>query len=171
MALWQSALTSIRAEWGQVSDDERAWIAAAVQEIATLQRRLQQLVDDAGGAEACRDCAGECCGHGTFHVTLVNILAHFIQGIDLPRPDFSRSCPWMGARGCVFPPAVRPFNCITFNCEPIDAGLPPSEVVAIEARLRDLYTAFDKRYDGSSLRGLLNRPADWSGPYLARRSL
>jgi len=170
-ARWQSTLAAIRCEWDRLAPVEHDWIVAAVGEIADLQQRLQRLVDAAGGAEACRDCAGDCCGHGTFHVTLANVLAHFVQGLDLPQPDFSHSCPWIGAAGCVFAPAVRPFNCITFNCEPIDARLPESEIVMIEARLRELYTGFDKRYHGSSLRGLLNRPADRAGPYLTRRSL
>lgn len=169
-ARWPSLLAAIRCEWERLDLAERDWVVAAVTEIAALQQRLQELVDAAGGANACRDCAGDCCGHGTFHLTLANVLAHFVQGIELPRPDFSRSCPWMGGAGCAFSPAVRPFNCITFNCESIDTRLPESEVVFIESRLRELYTGFDNRYHGSSLRGLLNRPADWSGPYLARRA-
>jgi len=169
MDLWQSVLTDLRQEWSALDADERAWVAAAVNEIAMLQQRLQDLVDAADGAAACRDCSGGCCGHGALHLTLANVLAHYAHRLELPIPDFSRGCPWLGDQGCRFAPALRPFNCITFNCEVIDSRLPAAEYAALEGRLRELYTAFDQRYHGSSLRGLLNGAAQRSGAYLARR--
>jgi len=170
MELWLSTIAAIRNEWTALDAAERAWISTAVAEIATLQQQVQNLVDAADGATICRDCAGDCCGHGAFHPTLVTVLAHLASDRDLPAADFTRSCPWLGAQGCQFLADVRPFNCVTFVCEQIDAKLPAELYADLESRLRELYTAFDRRYAGSSLRGLLNSANRRPGAYLARRA-
>jgi hypothetical protein len=59
---------------------------------------------------------------------------------------------------------------VTFVCEAIDARLPAADYAGLERQLRELYIAFDRRYTGSSLRGLLNTATVRSGGYLTRRA-
>jgi hypothetical protein len=56
--------------------------------------------------------------------------------------------------------ARRPFNCVIFLCDEVLAGLDAAQrqrAVHLEAQLRSLYEAFDRRFAGSSLHGLLIR--------------
>ncbi|MBE0599667.1 MAG: hypothetical protein IH614_20695, partial [Desulfuromonadales bacterium] len=85
---------------------------------------------------------------------------YLLPGEEPPSPDFHRTCPFLAVGGCQLPLGRRPFNCVNFLCESIDARLTAAEKVALqglESELRGLYAAFDRRYAGSSLRGLLNR--------------
>lgn len=158
--LWRSALGAVAKELPRLAAAERAWMAEQLVQIGRCQQQLQDLFAGAGGAGVCQTCAGACCERGTHHLTLVNLLAYLLAGKQPPTPDFARTCPFLGDAGCLLPATHRPFNCVTFICEPVEEGLSPAgrEVFwALERRLRALYEAFDGRYAGSSLRGLLIR--------------
>jgi len=160
--LWQQIVAQVTAELADLPRAERAWLEAQLQQVADLQMQIHALFEQATGEEICRTCRGECCGHGTFHFNLANLLGYLVGGEPLLTPDFSASCPYMGAEGCRIPAGLRPFNCVTFICEAIEDRLSAAEqerFYALERQLRQAYLAFDRRYRSSSLRGLLQNGA------------
>jgi hypothetical protein len=172
-ALWEKTILTVQNEWQALAGSEQSWIAQKLNRLMDIQRELHELVAVAEGEEICRECNGGCCGDGLYHPTLVTLLAHLINNQSLPVPDFHQSCPYLGAAGCQFLPVVRPFNCLIFICDKIEARCPEQDVgkmSLLEAELRTIYEAFDNRYTGSSLRGLMNRPLQGKLPvFLGRK--
>jgi len=169
--LWNSIVSRIDGEWQVLPVDEKRWVTDHLRTIISLQEQLHELFLAVGGDECCRTCDGECCGHGRFHPTLVNVLACLLAGHPVPQPDFERLCPYIAAAGCQFPPGLRPYNCISFICEAVEDRLDPEAKRAfyhLEGLIRAQYELFAARYAGSSLRGLLIR-GQLLPTYLARR--
>lgn len=170
--LWQQTLARIKQEVTELPAEERAWIESHLAAAAGLQEKMHGVFLAAGGEAVCADCQGLCCDRAKYHPTLVNLLHFLMPGDKPPVADFTRSCPFLGPAGCPFPAARRPFNCLTFLCERVEERLSPAECeefYAFERQLREVYLAFDRRYTGSSLRGLLNRAAGLGGrPFLDR---
>ena len=153
--LWKKITVQVRQEWQDCPESERNWIREHALKLVDLQNRLHQLFLEVGGENICRDCSGECCGHGKFHPTLANLLACFVSEHPLPEPDFEQSCPYIGAPGCMFPPGLRPFNCITFICDLVEDRLTPDDrelFYLLERELNAEYELFASRYAGGSLR-------------------
>lgn len=173
--LWQEITHKIEEEWKTLSGDERSWITVKINRLAEVQQQLHHIVSCADGEEICRNCAGACCGHGLYHPTLVTVLAHLVLNHPLPVPDFTQSCPYFGVKGCQFLPVVRPYNCLIFICELIEERFSEDQrqsMLSLELELREVYMAFDRRYSGSSLRGLLNRTTERSfQPFLDRQDV
>jgi hypothetical protein len=172
--LWQDILQKIQTEWVSLDHTERAWVVENIEQLTDLQRELHALVAAAEGEAVCRDCAGGCCGTGLYHPTLVTVLAHLVLNLSLPCPDFQQSCPYLATDGCQFPPSVRPFNCLIFICDKIEtrcSAETQAKLLNLEGKMREIYEAFDGRYAGSSLRGLMNQThqAQFSG-FLSRRA-
>lgn len=160
LQLWRRTLAAVVAEVGWLGGQERAGLREEVAAVASLQRRLHAFFEKADGAELCRTCSGACCEKGRNHLTLVNLLGYLLADEAPPQPDFSSTCPFLGHAGCLLDPGRRPFNCVTFICDPVEANLTAAEVetfYALEKELRSIYLHFDRRYAGSSLRGLLIR--------------
>ncbi len=158
--LWHRLAAAAVTELAALPSDERARLTADLAAIAGLQKELYRLFLLADGAEACAVCRDNCCSCGKYHLSLVNLLAYLDAGESFPLPDFSCTCPMLGAAGCRLPPQRRPYTCITFICGTVEERLRPAErqrFYTVEAELRTLYEGFDRRYAGSSLRGLLNR--------------
>lgn len=158
--LWQAQIDRLRHELSGLDAEEGVWLAAALARVAEIQQSLHDCFLAAGGPAICSDCAGECCGCGKNHLTLVNLLAYLHPGEPLPEPDFARPCPFLGPAGCRHEVSRRPFNCVTFLCEAVEARLGAAgreRFYALERDLRTLYEAFDRRYAGSSLRGIFIR--------------
>ncbi|ABA89911.1 hypothetical protein Pcar_2675 [Syntrophotalea carbinolica DSM 2380] len=167
--LWQRTVTAVAAELERLDSPRRAWITEAVTAIARDQQRMHALFLAADGPAACSRCNGACCACGTYHFTLVNLLAYLIEGTLPPLPEFSRPCPFLGPSGCRLPVARRPFNCVIFLCEEIWHNLSePQQRQArlLEDALRRQYLAFDALFAGSSLRGLLIRAERLQGQAL-----
>ena len=159
--LWEKIILTVQNEWQSLAGSERSWIDAKIERLTAMQTELHRLVAVAEGEAICRECNGGCCGHGLYHPTLVTLLAHLVNDQSLPVPDFYQSCPYLGSAGCSFLPALRPFNCLIFICDKIEERCPEQDVgkmSLLESELRGVYEAFDNRYTGSSLRGLMNRP-------------
>ncbi len=157
---WNRLVVRIRTEFEQLPCSERDWIATQTQEIARVQRELQGLFEEGGGSLRCCSCLGECCQLGKNHMGLVNILACLSAQVPLAQADFSRSCPFLGDRGCLVALEQRPFNCLTFICEEIELAMGPQNAAtfyALEKELRVLYLGFNSRYLGAGLTGLLIR--------------
>jgi hypothetical protein len=169
--LWRRILDGLAAEVAGLNPEERAWLAPRLERIGCLQEELHALFLRAEGPRLCRDCRGSCCDRGRHHTTLVNLLGCLLAGRRPPKPDFGRPCPFLGPAGCLLEPARRPFNCVTFICEGIEERLGPAgreTFYARERELRGVYEEFDRRYAGSSLRGVLIRAERLGGyPLLA----
>jgi hypothetical protein len=170
--LWQQIVSQVTAELATLPDAERRWLEQQLQLVAELQCRIHALFGLASGEELCRDCGGECCGHGSFHFNLANLLGYLVRDVPLPTPDFTASCPYFGGEGCQMPPALRPFNCVTFICEAIEDRLDADQqgqFYTLERQLHQAYLAFDDRYQGSSLRGLLQDGTRLAGKAFLQR--
>ena len=168
---WGIIINSLRCEVAALAEGERAWIVARLAAIALLQEELHDCVRACGSEALCADCAEHCCGQGKNHPGLANLLFYLLAGEEL-LSDFAAPCPQLGSSGCLFPPSRRPFNCITFNCERVEAQLPAAQLqrlVTLETALRALYESFARRYAGAGPQGLLIR-AETLGdrPFLSR---
>jgi len=155
---WSQIVARVAAEYRTLPDSEKDWIGVRLDRIEELQRQLQQLFDGADGVQSCRDCAGECCSKGHNHMTLVNLLGFIRDDRVPPTPDFSQTCPFLGASGCLLAVAQRPYNCISFVCDRIETELSAAELerfYTLEAQLRALYLEFAQRYLGAAMTGLL----------------
>lgn len=156
--LWTATIERTRRELEALPLAERDWLAAQVNRIGELQLELDRLFREVDGPALCTDCLGGCCSRAKHHVTLTNVLGYLLQGEAPPTPDYSLACPLLGARGCRLPVERRPFNCIIFLCERIDAQLSDEQRMAfsrIEDELRNAYHAVANRCPGASLRGVL----------------
>ncbi len=167
---WRQLVERLQDEYSRLEPAENAWLTARLKRIADVQQQMHRIFLQAGGAQACRDCAGNCCGCGKNHLTLVNLLGYLAAGETVPEPDFARTCPFLGAAGCRHEVQRRPFNCVTFLCEEVEARLEPEAGHAfylLEKELRALYAEFDRRYAGSSLCGIFIRAESLGGrPFL-----
>jgi hypothetical protein len=155
---WDAVLVQCRFELNRLSAAERAWLKARLAAIEACQTELDRLFRLAEGPAVCTSCQERCCGCGRHHFTLTNLLGYLLQGLDPPRPDYSRTCPFLGPGGCRLAVALRPFNCITFICEAVEAGLNVADQAKfskIEKQLRNEYEAVAGHYAGASMRGLL----------------
>lgn len=170
LRLWRRLVAALYGELAALPAAERAWLVDRLAEVARLQEQLHAFFLQADGLRLCRDCRGDCCDRGKHHLTLVNLLGCLLDGA-VPEADFRRPCPFLGAGGCLLPPPRRPFNCVTFICDGVEEGLGSTgreAFYALERQLRALYLVFDRRYAGSSLRGILIRGARLGGrPLLA----
>jgi len=140
-----------------MADEDRQWLQQRATRIAALQTELDGLFRASGGPEACASCDGACCACGRHHLTLTNLLGYLLDCSDPPTPDFSLTCPFLGAGGCLLPVARRPYNCITFFCETLDDRLTVAETEQLrnlDLLLRSEYEQVAQRYPLASLRGL-----------------
>jgi hypothetical protein len=156
---WSKIVNTLRNEVADLADAERAWITARLAAIALLQEELHACVQSSGGEALCAACAEHCCGQGKNHPGLANLLFYLLAEEELT-VDFAAPCPQLGPAGCRFPPARRPFNCITFNCERVEERLTAAQrqrLVTLETALRALYESFARRYAGAGPQGLLIR--------------
>ncbi len=158
LVLWQSGLAGLKREVAALEATERMWMSAQLERIALVQQELHALFQSGEGETQCRDCLGACCAHGKHHLTLANLLACLLAGEEPPDADFSAPCPMLGPQGCRIEVARRPFNCVTFACEPVEKAMGAQNAALFyerEKQLRHIYETFARRYAAGSLRGLL----------------
>lgn len=157
MSDWPALLDALRRELDLLDADERLWLAQQVERAGALQAEIDALFLAVGGPTACAGCDGACCDCGRHHLTLTNLLGYLLDGADPPTPDFSRACPFLGDHGCLLPVARRPYNCITFFCDILDAQLNAADraqLADLDRRLRAVYEEVARRFPLASLRGL-----------------
>ena len=158
--LWLQLRDGLTREVAELPASELRWLAERLARVARLKEELHGIFLDHGGETICATCRGACCDYGRNHLTLVDMLACLIAEKPLPDPDFSRRCPYLDEQACHFLPSQRPFNCLTFLCERIEAAIPEAALLAFyrkERELRALYDEFELRYAGASLRGIFIR--------------
>lgn len=168
---WSKLVTALQCEVASLDQGEKGWISARLAAISLLQEELHACVQACGSESLCACCPEHCCGQGKNHSGLVNLLFYLMANEELVG-DFSAPCPQLGPAGCLFPPARRPFNCITFNCERVEERLPAAarqRLVLLETALRALYESFAHRYAGAGAQGLLLRAETLGArPFLER---
>ncbi|MFO7765295.1 MAG: hypothetical protein R6V33_02550 [Pelovirga sp.] len=156
--LWAQIVTEVVSQYQTLESAEKVWLQPMLHEIAALQQQLDRLFMTAAGEQHCARCAGDCCSAGHHHMTLVNLLQYISRQEQPPEPDFNLCCPFLADRGCVLPAARRPYNCISFICDIIESSLKAEQVTEfyrLEGRLRQLYLAVARRYQGAAMTGLL----------------
>ncbi|MDT8419200.1 MAG: hypothetical protein RQ754_02110 [Desulfuromonadales bacterium] len=168
---WPQIVMQMQQEYQALPRAEKIWISRRLQELERLQVALDALFRKAGGEGACADCEGACCARGHNHLVLPNLLAYLQQGQLPPVADFSQTCPWLGAQGCVHGVSRRPYNCVTFLCAKLEERLPCDEVeefYRLDRELRLCYRAFTEHFAGGGMSGLLIQAERLSGsPFLA----
>lgn len=157
--LWSAAVVCVKTEYEAIPYALKQQLSRLSAEIITLKSRSQELVSSANAESACSDCKGICCRFGKHHFTAVDLLVYLSSAGDLFDPSFDNPlCPYHGGSGCLMTPGLRPFNCIIFICEQIEALLPGSvkeELVEIEKELRRIYGEFDRIFGNRFANGLL----------------
>jgi len=169
---WRDVLLRVQRELTRLDADERLWLEQRLAQVVEHKRALQRLFVSAGGVAACRACDGACCARGHHHMTLVEVLCVLRSDSPLPDPDPLNTCPFLTPSGCSLAPELRPFNCVTFNCEAVEGRLSPEQVATfyrLEKELRALYAEFEAHFAGASLRGVLIRAQRLGGGALLGR--
>ena len=158
--LWQQTLAAVRGELAALPAAERGRLESHLARLAALQEELHDAFLAVDGPQLCRACDGACCGCGRNHLTLGNLLAILLSGAEPPAPDWSAPCPWLAPGGCRLAVAWRPFNCVSFVCEVVEARLPDlarERFYRIEKELRAGYDELARRFPGAGRQGLLLR--------------
>jgi hypothetical protein len=154
--LWYAATAAVRTEYDGLPPLFRLEISRLLGEIALLKESSADRFD--AGAE-CAACQGACCRFGRHHFSVVDLLGHLVAGEDLFTPDFGNPvCPYHTGTGCIMKPRLRPFTCIIFICEQIEAGLDEpvkAELTAIETELRRKYAELERLLGNRFENGLL----------------
>jgi hypothetical protein len=158
--LWDDLSRRASTEFAALPQAERDWIGGQLARAEGLLEEVHALFLGVDGNALCAACHERCCGHGKYHLTLVNLLFYLARGEAFPPPDFASTCPMLAVDGCRLPAGRRPFNCVTFICDAVEDRLAEGgreRFYCLEGELRQVFASFDRRYAGSSLRGLLNR--------------
>lgn len=156
--LWKSIVARLMNEYRKLPVPEQQWIDKRLNRIEAIQTELHQLFCAVEGEGICCRCQGDCCAKGHNHMTLANLLSFARRDSVPPAAVFSRTCPFLGARGCELSAASRPYNCITFICDRIENALEPEsreQFYALDRELRAVYLEFSDRYRGAAMTGLL----------------
>jgi len=153
---WAAAAACVQAEYAALPPLLKQDVARLLAEIGLLKSSSASLVDAGAFCAACR---GICCGFGKHHFSVVDLLGYLVAGRELFTPLFdSPLCPYHTGTGCVMEPALRPFTCIIFICEQIDACLDvavKAELAEIEQQLRRLYAQLEQLLGNRFENGLL----------------
>jgi hypothetical protein len=117
-----------------------------IEKIMQLKQNLVELAVAAGSSNICRTCGGECCLHGKYHVSVLDVLAYLKNNGELIVPDFSSSpdCPYSGISGCTMAPGYRPMTCVVFNCQQVEDQLTPAQRSIFHTIEQDLRAAVIK---------------------------
>ncbi|MDY0212243.1 MAG: hypothetical protein RBR06_04505 [Desulfuromonadaceae bacterium] len=170
---WETLVNQLQCELSSIDESELQWLQQRISLIQVLQKNLHTLFLQAGGQDICHACSGSCCGDGHNHMTLLNVAAALLKQ-QLPQANFSNTCPFLTRTGCSLGVTLRPFNCITFICEQIEAHMNAEQVAEfyrLERTLRTHYTEVDRRYAGSNPRGLLIGVQRLNGSPMLMRSI
>ena len=127
---WLALLQKIRDELAALDEAERQWLRSRLDSIGAIQLDLDTLFRAAGGVQTCAVCAGACCACGRHHLTLPNLLTYLLADEEPPAPDLDSPCPYLGEAGCRLSVDRRPYNCITFFCEQLEANLSAGSAAA-----------------------------------------
>jgi len=151
-AAWEQAVATAGEWYVGLPPATRTELDGLLEEIMRLKQGLVEQVTSSGSSTICRECGGECCLLGRYHVTVLDILAYRKAGVAPVIPDFNASpaCPYSDASGCLMAPGYRPVTCVIFNCQQIEDSLTVAGLAALHEHERRLRTAISRagRIDG-----------------------
>ncbi len=156
---WRQAVAAVTSEYAALVPSLRERLQTLCESILTTKSGVHAVTEAVSPAAICAGCGGACCASGKYHFTVVDLLVFLSSGQPLFEPHFGRGlCPYLGERSCLMAPDYRPFNCLTFNCEQVEALLAPSEVACFyagERELRRLYAGVEELFGNRFMHGLL----------------
>ncbi len=122
---WEKALTATRGIYTSLEPTVAAELNRLIDVIIGIKQQLVELAITAGSSQVCRKCRGECCRHGKYHVSILDILAYLKCGVEPVIPDFTThpECPYANTSGCTMSPGFRPMTCVVFNCHLVEEKL------------------------------------------------
>lgn len=157
---WRHGITTVQREYALQSPQIRAHLRELAGAIMAAKRNLYAVSAAVEASGLCADCRGACCARGKYHFSVVDLLVYLATDTPLFDPRFDQDvCPFLGGDACLMPPELRPLTCITFNCEQIDALLPPLERTRFavqEDQLRELYREVEAIFKTRLSGGLLH---------------
>lgn len=167
--LWEQAMATASEWYFGLPHAIRAELDGLLDEVMQLKQLLVEQVTASGSAAVCRECGGECCLLGRYHVSVLDILAYRKAGLEPVVPDFNAdpACPYSDASGCLMPPGFRPVTCVIFNCQLIEDRLTAVQRTALheyEGRLRATVARAGRIHDIRTDRPLLLSGATSAGP-------
>lgn len=136
---WRAGIRLVTDAFCAAPEPLRARLRRLTAELKGKKCAMQELVARVDAAAHCAGCGGECCVAGKYHFTKADLLVYLADEEPLFAPLFDNGlCPNLGPQGCLIPPAYRPFNCITFNCELIEDLLPEGDLAGFYRLEREL---------------------------------
>lgn len=170
-AAWEQAVITASEWYFGLPSGIRAELDGLLEEIIQLKQQLVDQVTASGSSAVCRECGGQCCLLGRYHVSVLDILAYRKAGLEPVIPDFSTSpaCPYSDVSGCLMPPGYRPVTCVIFNCQLIEDRLSANELDSLhdhERRLRSTVARAGRIHDIRT-----DRPLLLSGHWAAKQKL
>jgi hypothetical protein len=155
---WERACAAATTTYDALPPGDRAKLDALIDEIMQIKGTLVEVVTTAGSSTVCRDCGGQCCLLGRYHVSILDLLAYRKTGAEPVAPVFSGApaCPYSDSSGCLMPPVYRPVTCVIFNCQPIEDLLPAADRERLQRCENRLRAAVSEA--GSICRLRLERP-------------
>ena len=147
---WDRAIAVLTADYAALPSALRGRMDEVAGAIREARRELHSLAQDMGSTAICASCGGECCLRGKYHVTVADILVYLAAREPLFAPRFDRDvCPYLDDHGCMMEPSLRPFPCITFNCERVEGLWEPERIEAFyrgERKLSLLYREMERLF-------------------------
>ena len=142
-AIWDQTVTAVSDRYAGLSPDIAPELDRLIEQIISLKQHLVELVLSAGSADICRNCNGECCRFGKYHVSVLDVMAYLKTGDTLVAPDFSNHpfCPYSNASGCTMTPGYRPMTCVVFNCQQVEDQLTACQRESLHGYERELRNA------------------------------
>lgn len=157
--IWNEAVAAVRARYVHLPARQNDLVSELIRSVKKCKGDLCRASAGIGSAEICLACRGECCRTGKYHFTGIDLLAYLADAQDLFDPLFGQqACPYLGAGGCMMSPENRPFNCVIFNCDRVEAFFGHTERVRtaeLERELRVLYQRFGECFGPDVTKGLL----------------
>jgi len=143
---WNRAVKAADNGYEGLGPGMRLKLDVLVKRIMRLKEDLLEQTLAVGGASICRACSGQCCLNGKYHVSVLDLLAYRMAGVEPVLPDFTRSpaCPYSGETGCLMQPCFRPMTCVVFNCEQVEMEMGPDKRTALYATERLLREAISQ---------------------------
>ena len=162
--VWHAAVAAITGQYHRLPQPVRAMLREKGGAICSAKEELHRLAHEMGSSVICASCGGECCLRGKYHFTVADLLIYRSTNAELFEPRFGRDfCPYLGDAGCLMQPSLRPFNCITFNCERVEGLWEPERIEEFyrrERELRRLYGELEAALGSQVRQGLLMSQSD-----------
>ena len=159
-AKWDLAVAAVAEEFSLLPAVRTSLVAEMAGEVKACKAEMHAVIARPGAGSVCAACGGECCRTGKYHFTVVDLLVYLSEGKALFLPRFEQAlCPFLGDNGCLMTPPYRPFTCVTFNCDRVEALLGLSEkarLTCLEQEIRRCYGRFEELFRNRFMGGLLN---------------